>query len=258
LLPTNLGSGELRQLDAAIKRQSIFSARTLSEYYLGKIKNTVESIINPKQVEREGNDQTVTEGFNPATARQELRSVLQQLGYSPAAGEEGTIKDLASDGRLQLVVNTNTQLAQGAGAFIKSNDPDVVDEYPAWALVRFEDREHPRNWDGDGEEKKGSPFGSRWMLAAQTCGDVDAARILDSTGRMVALKSSDIWQALGDGAGGFEDTLGNPFPPFAFNSGMWTQDVSRADAEELGLLDKGEKAEPAALDLASLFMEALS
>ena len=69
---------------------------------------------------------------------------------------------------------------------------------------------------------------------------------------MVALKSSGIWEALGDGAGGYDDTLGNPYPPFAFNSGMWTQDVSRADCESLGLLGSTEKAKAPEFDFANL------
>ena len=54
---------------------------------------------------------------------------------------------------------------------------------------------------------------------------------------MVALKSSPIWQALGDGAGGFRDTLGNPYPPFAFGSSYAWVHVDRLEARELGLLD---------------------
>lgn len=256
LLPTNLGSAELRQLDAAVRRQSIFSARTALEGYLNDLKKTVESIVNPVQVGRADRPagQTVTEGFNPATARAHLRRALQKLGYVPAEQETGTITDLSSDARLDLVIKTNTELAQGAGAFIKQNDPAVVDEYPALELIRFEPRKMQRNWDGTAEENGLTGiFNSRWYLAAQTAGDADAARVLQDTGRMIALKSSAIWQALGEGAGGFDDTLGNPFPPFAFNSGMWTQEVSRAEAIELGLLAHDDRAHPAPLDLSQLF-----
>lgn len=256
LLPTDLSSAQLREISAALRRQSIFSARTSIEYYLAKVKDTVHSLIAPQQVEREGATRTVTEGYNPATARAELRRTILSLGYEPAAGEEGTLKDLSSDARLNLVIRTNTQLAQGAGAFIRQNfAPHVVAEYPALELVRYEPREHPRSWSGDegGDDKVlGAEFASRWMQAAQIADDPDAARVLSDTGRMVALKSSGIWQALGD----FEDGLNNPFPPFAFNSGMWTEDVSRADAVDLGLMDQNDTAEPADFDLSELFSEA--
>jgi hypothetical protein len=62
---------------------------------------------------------------------------------------------------------------------------------------------------------------------------------------MVARKDSGVWQALGDGAGGYDsDALHNPYPPFAFNSGMDVQDVDRQDAVELGLLEEDDQVVP--------------
>ncbi len=244
VLPTSMTSAQLKSVDAALRRQSLFSAQTMLEGYLEKIKSVIESVLNPTTGEREG--QPVNVGLNPATAREQLREALTEIGYEPEAGKTGTIEDLASSKRLNLVVKTNVELAQGAGKFIQSNsDEEVVDLYPAWELVRYEDRKEPRDWE------------TRWRIAAETAGDASAMAGM-SEGRMVALKSSDIWQELGDGAGGYDDGLGNPYPPFAFNSGMWTEDVSRDDAEELGLLEPGEKAEAADFDFSSLFESAPS
>ncbi|MGN0886658.1 MAG: hypothetical protein ACI4RT_06635 [Candidatus Spyradenecus sp.] len=60
--------------------------------------------------------------------------------------------------------------------------------------------------------------------------------------RMVALKSSPIWEALGNGAGGFRDTLGNPYPPFAYGSSYEWSELSRAEAQALGLLKAVENS----------------
>ena len=57
---------------------------------------------------------------------------------------------------------------------------------------------------------------------------------------LVALKNSPIWQALGDGVGGYNDTLGNPYPPFAFDSGMAWVGVDRSECIKLGLVKKHE------------------
>lgn len=240
-----MGSAEIRALDAGLRRQSLFSARTTIESYLDDIKATVESLINPQPVARineDGTTRNVTEGFNPATARQNLREQLRALGYAPADGESGTIKDLASDARLDLVIKTNTEIAQGAGQFVQQNAfAETVAAYPALEFFRLEERKDPRDWE------------QRWRIAAQVAGDAKAAGVLEFTGRMVALKSSDIWQQLGDGAGGYEDTLGNPYPPFAFNSGMFTEEVSRASAEQLGLLAPGEPVTAARFDWATVF-----
>lgn len=263
LMPTELSSIELRQLNAGVLRQSLFSARTALQYHLQNIFDAVESVLNPKTEQRadritpENPQGNVTTGMNPATARAFLREQLQEHGYIPTPGEEGTIKDLSSDARLNLVVKTNVQLAQGAGQFVQGNaSDDVVEAFPAWELVRFEDREVPRGEKlehGDVVPDPGNDWPSRFRAACEAAGDDDAEQVLEGTGRMMALKSSGVWQALGDGAGGYEDTLSNPYPPFAFNSGMWTQEVSREDAIDAGLIDEGEKVAPARFDFASLF-----
>jgi hypothetical protein len=249
VLPTLLDSAQLRQsLDAATRRQSFFSAETMFGNYLEQLKADVEDILNPQLEQREDrvtaeNPQgNVTTGINPATARLRAKELLQRIGYSPAMGEAGTIKDLSSDARINLVIKTNTELAQGAGAFIQGQEPGVLEAFPCWELYRLEDRKTQRNW------------AARWRLCAQIVGDVDAARVQDQTGRMVARKDSPIWQALGDGADGSDDTLGNPYPPFAFNSGMWTRDVSYEEAEGLGLVNLQTRVESQLPDdLAQLF-----
>lgn len=242
VMPTSLTSAELSQVNKEIMRTTFTSAQTTLEALLDAYKKGIESIINPAQVAREGAEQMVTEGFNPASLRAFVKEYLGSISYKPAEGEEGTIKDLSSDGRINLVIKTNTELAHGAGRFVQQNaDQDVVDAWPGLELVRYEERAKERDWE------------QRWRIAAQVAGDPDAAAALELHGRMAALKSSGIWQALGDGAGGYDDVLGNPFPPFAFNSGMWTDEVDREDATKLGLLEEGEKAEPANFDLGSLF-----
>jgi hypothetical protein len=237
LMPTSLSSAELRQLASSVRNQSLFSSRTLMTDLLDKYKTVLDSVIQPQEVDG------VLKGMNPAKARATISDFLKQMGYTPEPGKEGTLQDLASSLRINLVIKTNTQTAQGAGLFLQQNsNPDVVDLYPAAELYRIEDKTKERNWK------------LRWNLAAQVANDPRAAGALGRSGRFVALKSSGIWQALGDGAGGFDDTLGNPYPPFAFNSGMWTKDVSRKDAVALGLMNTGDSPIPALpIDFADLF-----
>lgn len=240
IMPTSLGSAELQQLDATVRRQSLFSARTTIESYLDDIKRTIESVINPVQDER-----GTMVGFNPATAREELRQQLRRLKYQPDPDDAGGIKDLSSDARLNLVVRTNTELAQGAGSFVRQNaDPEAVNNFPALELIRLDQAREPRDWN------------QRWIIAAQVAHDPQAYGALGNYGRMAALKSSAIWQALGDGAGGYDDTLGNPYPPFAFNSGMWTRELSRREAVDLGLITADAQAPANPLDLTQLFRRA--
>jgi hypothetical protein len=229
ILPTNATSAEIRGWDAAVRRRSFVSAQTTIEKLLDGYKERIEKIVKPVQVRRadrvtlENPEGFVTEGLNIATARLETKQLLQSMGYQPEQGKRGTIQDLSSDARVNLVLETNSQLVQGAGHFIQGNAPGVIDEFPCWEFLRFEGRESERDWK------------TRWKIAAQSVGDVDALRVLEETGRMIARKDSPIWQALGDGVGGYQDTLGNPFPPFAFKSGMWVQDVSYDECVSLGI-----------------------
>lgn len=251
VLPTSLDSAGLRQLGAGFHRQNFTSAQTLLTDLLDQYKDDVGELLNPVTEQRadritpENPQGNVTVGINPATARLRAKELLQRLGYEAAEGERGTLKDLASDRRINLVVKTNTELAQGAGAFLQGSDPAVLEAFPCWELYRLEDRKTERNWTG------------RWRIAAQLVGDVDAARVLDAEGRMIARKDSPIWQALGDGEGGYDDTLGNPYPPFAFGSGMWTRSIAFDEAEALGLVNLNTQIEsPVPDDLAQLFKEA--
>jgi len=45
---------------------------------------------------------------------------------------------------------------------------------------------------------------------------------------MIALKDDDVWDQLGS-SDFFPDGLDNPYPPFAFNSGMDVRDVIRSE-----------------------------
>ena len=202
----------------------------------------LRSILNPQQVERTPGEPTVTEGATPATIRSGINDLLKRF-ENPAA--------IAEELKLDFKISVATDVARGAGRHVADNfDQDEVDEFPALELLRVYDRDVPRGEEPGGED---NDWPSRWRAAAQLSGDTDALRILEETGRMIALKASPIWQALGDGAGGYDDTLGNPFPPFAFNSGYDQDGVDRAECERLGLIRPGQPAPRAEIDFSNLF-----
>jgi len=207
--------------------------------YLQKISNVVNEVVNPVTAHREDGT-PFTKGMDPATARLRLKETAQELGIQPAPGTRGTLQDHTAFVRRELVVKTNVELAQGAGHFIEANNESVVEAFPCQELVRFEGREKERDW------------GQRWIEAAHYSGDDDATRVYNETGRMVARKDSPIWDALGD-TDLFDDALGNPFPPFAFNSGMWVIDVSFEDARALRLVNDKTKVEPQTLEFSPGF-----
>jgi hypothetical protein len=124
-----------------------------------------------------------------------------------------------------LIFKSLIQITNGAGRFEQGNSPESAEIYPALEFLRVYDREPPE-----------TTWSARWQAACVAAADDGAYAFFKKSGRMIALKSSGVWQQLGDGAGGYEDTLGNPFPPFAFDSGFDVNVVGRSECQKIGIL----------------------
>ena len=220
LLPTSLGSAEIRERYAReILQRSVFTARMENMRYLAKIRDVCAEISSGR--------------MNAATAKEQLIGVLSQIGYDTTADDD-KLANPVSERRLNLILETQREMAANA-ALIASQNAGTIDQFPAWNLTRLAGRRVPReDWP------------ARWNAAGNSVGWDGAYRhVYNGDGAdfgFVALKSSPIWQALGDGAGGFTDTLGNPYPPFAFSSGMSWLQVDRETCERLGLIEPGSSA----------------
>lgn len=215
----DLSSSQWADVPLALRERAFFSARVTNVQYAQQLKDLAESILNPVQIRREDRvtpqnpEGFVTVGENMATAREKARAALAGFSYDP--GEKaGGIQDLSSDARLNLQLKTNVESAQGFGNFLQGQAEGALDAFPAQELFRAEDREEPRNWP------------TRWMQAG--------GQIFN--GRMIALKSDAVWEAI--------SAFGTPYPPFDFNSGMWVRDIDRLEAIDLGLMSETDSAEP--------------
>jgi hypothetical protein len=186
----------------------------------------------------DGIDDILKSDISKPEVRLRINDILDELDYRPAIGDEGTIKDLRSLRRQNLIIDTNLAIARGYGMVKQFNDPGHVRDFPAMELIRAESRIFPR---GDPFYKEGTDgsisWEQRWLEAASAAGDEDAAQAFRSSGRMVALKSSEIWEQLGSL---WDDSLGNPWPPFAWGSGMWVEEIDYDDAIALRLINDGE------------------
>lgn len=211
LLPTSLGSDDIRrEIAADILRRAVFSARMESARYLAKIRDVATAMLEGR--------------INAADARTQLLTVLGQMGHSPR--DEGGLRNPASIRRLNLILDTQTQMASSVATLSEQTGATLY-QWPAWELTRMETRAVPR-----------ADWMQRWAAAGNSVGWEGALKR-----SFIALKSSPIWQALGDGAGGFNDTLGNPYPPFAYSSGMNWREVDRSTCEKLGLLKEKSEGE---------------
>jgi hypothetical protein len=215
IFPTNLSASEVADLALTLESRAFWSARTTQAGYLRGLKTLVE-----RYVQSEGLDNDL------AQLRIEARRLLAMYGYTPETGfpgdakrgipaaTPGTLTDLGSERRLNLIYDTQAKLARGLG--LKLRGLDRIDLAPAWELVRVESRETPREWL------------KRWAEAAD---NIDQAGVYEVPGRMIAHKESPIWAAVGSRAL-FDDALNVDHPPFAFQSGMGWREVFASDLAE--------------------------
>jgi hypothetical protein len=216
-LPTHLSSSEIRDAwSRQIREQAVFSARTTRESYVASLRKTLSRFVSGD--------------LNAAKATELLRTQLEDLNYSPAGGfpgdtavppaEPGSLRDLSSRGRIKLILDTNESIADSLANLARASDPAVMDLQPGWKLIPGRFRRAPR-----------SDWTDRWRAAGDSIGWQGA-----SQSQFAALKSSPIWAALGAGAGGYNDALGNPYPPFAWGSGLTWIDLNREECASLGLI----------------------
>lgn len=239
IFETDLGSAELRTFSRELLDRSIFSARVTNADFLQEISDVVDEMLSGK--------------INQATGRLRLLMKLKELGYDPEIGfpgdmanvppaERGSLQDISSERRLNLILETNLRMAAGCARAVAGNQPYALHAYPAWELVRLYHREVPRGEKrvhGVMTEDASNSWHARWEAAGDSVGWEGALR-----SPWIATKDSPIWQALGDGAGGYRDTLGHNYEPYAFQSGMGRRAVPRAEAERLGVLTAQREVRP--------------
>lgn len=227
IYPTWMGTAEIRDLEAGIKERAVFSARTTNAVYLDALKQRIERFL--------------ADGYNGdmAKLRLELKDILTRLQYDPVKGfpgdealgipaaRAGSLQDLSSDKRINLILTTQLQLMAGKGQEQQGLSEAALDLFPAYELVRLESRRVPREWLKD------------WKTAAENIEWEGVSKSAFAEGRMIALKTSPIWAAIGSSAL-FDDALDVSHPPFRFNSGMGWQVRDREAALHWGLDVDGE------------------
>lgn len=237
-LPTSLGSRDLQKLSADLKRWSTFSAKVEDARALQMINHVVGKIIGGVGPEDEAARAAGERALQLSIpeARRMLKETFQALGVEATDPDHvGTLQDPQSDPRLNLILRTQEELAHGYGTYIATQDEDLLDLWPCWELVRVSPSRIQRGYragvGGSIQRVPGDSWPERFVRAG---GEL-------YQGRMIAVKDSIVWERLGD-PDLFDDALGNPYPPFAFNSNMDVRDVDREEAEQLGVIKKAAPA----------------
>ncbi len=199
---SRLRSAEWAQVPIALREGSFFSAGIENVRILSSMR---EKALQGLEQARPGGT-----GMDRARFVADMRSLL---GAAP--GDTGSLTDITSVRRLSLIWDFQAADVHGFASRKADLDPDVLDAFPAYRLIRIEDRRVPRDWY------------ARWGVAgAQVNWDGASRR------EMVALKTSPIWTAL--------SRFRRPWPPFDYSSGMGLEDVDRDETEALSLLARGQ------------------
>jgi|GEM_PF-2492265 len=208
-IPTELRTWALDKLPVELRERMAFSAGVTKAEFIDSAYDKVREL---------------TEGIaDRATMRLELKQLLARMDYKPRKGAEGGLLDLSSDRRLNLILDTNLAQCQSYADNEASQDPALLDAFPAYEFTRVEARDDPRtNWS------------ARWDAARAQAGAEGATA--SGSGRMVALKNHPIWSAL--------SRFGTPYEPYDFNSGMGREDVDRDASVDLGIIGKDEQVKP--------------
>lgn len=210
IMPTTLSSAELRDLSAGLRARAVFTARGSSAVFAMAIKKMIEALL--------------AGDLDQGEVRLGLAATLREIGYTPEGGfpdgaatppaNRGTIQDIKSFRRLDLIVRTQNDLMQGAGQQLRGQTPERLRAAPAWELIRIIPVRVPRDWKSRFEQVGGTL----------------------TNGRIIALKGDPVWGELGSN---FDDSLDVDHPPFAFNSGMGWEEVTRSEATALGVTGPG-------------------
>jgi len=215
-IPSSLNTAQwVRTMPLAIRERALWSATIENARFmqrlgdaLGDYLTDARELINTP----DGRQVMQRKVGNRAEFIQIMRRFAESEGLGPLDPRDaGTIKDITSSARLGLIFDVQITSAREYGRWKQGQDPDVLQEWPAYRFIRAVDVATPRKLHEEFEFA-------------------------------VRLKSDlPFWLRMNDPLiGGF----GVPWGPWGFNSGMDVEEVDRDEAESLGLVRAGELIRP--------------
>lgn len=215
-----LDTAEWRTVAAGLRDRAQLSAKVENLRFLQRIQERLTTALELVRRPGEGLDGGEGAFQDRGGFVAELQKLSREEGLDPrndpdTAEQYGGLQDPTSSRRLRLIYDTQIEQAQEYARWKAEQDPDVLDAYPAQEFTRVESRKAPR-----------TDWAQRWLDAG---GEVYEQR-------MIALKNSPVWSKL--------SRFGTPYPPFDFGSGMGLVDISREEAERLGVIAAGETPVP--------------
>ena len=118
-LTTSLGSREISEvMSAKIRAQAFFSARVAEGHILDRLRDVSDAFTRGET--------------GQAEARTRLKQFLVSEGYDP---QNGSLSNLASTARLNLILEQNARMGYAVGRWQEGMDPDIKERFPCWRYV---------------------------------------------------------------------------------------------------------------------------
>lgn len=233
VIGAQLKSSGWQRVPVALRERAFFSATIENARWLQSARDGIGDFLTGARETVSGPDVSSNTALRTGSRAEfvsRMRQLAIDLGMGPLEEEPtigpdgklakprdrtGTIEDIRSEARLQLVFDTQTQSAADFGYWKQGMDPTVLAEFPAQRFIRER--------------------------------DVKVKRVPHMLNEGVVKRKDDLefWRSMNSPSfGGF----GVPWGPWGFWSGMGVEDVDRDEAERLKLVQPGEQLAPVESD----------
>lgn len=200
LVASPIPSSQWEGIRAQLRDRAFFSARIESVRFLAAARSAVADLLAENPTLR-----------GTVTSREDAIRAIRHAAMAEGLDRRDlrALLNPASRERARLIVDTNAGLAAGFVRHLADSSPGALAAFPARELVRLPQSNPrvPRDWP------------TRWRNAGGGF----------FQGRMIALAADPVWSRI--------SRFGLPYPPFDFNSGMTTRQVSASEALSLGVID---------------------
>ena len=211
-IAAKLSSAEWRAVPVALRERAQFSAYVASVRFLSESQDKLRKSLALERERVANGEAFVDRGSFIADMRQIAIDEGIDTTSDGRSGERGSMRDIRSAKRLGLIYDFQMQSAQEFARFKMGQDPDVLNEFPAWRFVRISDVKEPR--------AEHAPYEGQVRLKTDL----------------------DFWIRI-------NQDFGVPWGPWGFGCGHDVEDVDRTEAESLGLLAADTVLQPAERDL---------
>lgn len=200
-------SSEWSDVPVELRERAFFSSEVESARFLQRAQDAISDFLKANKEEVSPGVFALKTGSR-AQFTDLMQNFLRAEGVE-ISGAAGGLRDITSSSRLGLIFSTQVTQANSYGYWRQGMQPDILNEFPAVRFIRVHAVKEPR--------LNHAPFEEKVFLKTPE-GMAELARI--------------------------NRDFGVPWAPFGWGCGHDTEDVDRAEAQSLGLLQRGQRLQP--------------